>query len=83
MNMECYPRKQFQPIPHNTLQVTNVVVNLVAKCDLSNKGYHVICPPWGPGGLSRECVLRIPMRVVKGDSNGAPLYSGGGGDLVV
>ena len=21
----------------------------------------------GPGGLSRECVLRIPMRVVKGD----------------
>ena len=22
---------------------------------------------WGPGGLSRECVLRIPMRVVKGD----------------
>ena len=23
--------------------------------------------PWGPGGLSRECVLRIPMRVVKGD----------------
>ena len=24
-------------------------------------------PPWGPGGLSRECVLRIPMRVVKGD----------------
>ena len=24
-------------------------------------------PPWGPGGLSRECVLLIPMRVVKGD----------------
>ena len=24
-------------------------------------------PPWGPGGLSRECILRIPMRVVKGD----------------
>ena len=24
-------------------------------------------PPWGAGGLSRECVLRIPMRVVKGD----------------
>ena len=24
-------------------------------------------PPWEPGGLSRECVLRIPMRVVKGD----------------
>ena len=24
-------------------------------------------PPWGLGGLSRECVLRIPMRVVKGD----------------
>ena len=24
-------------------------------------------PPWGPGGLSRECVLRIPMRVVKGE----------------
>ena len=25
--------------------------------------------PWGPGGLSRECVLRIRilMRVVKGD----------------
>ena len=23
--------------------------------------------PWGPGDLSRECVLRIPMRVVKGD----------------
>ena len=23
--------------------------------------------PWGPGGLSRECVLRIPLRVVKGD----------------
>ena len=22
---------------------------------------------WGPGGLSRESVLRIPMRVVKGD----------------
>ena len=22
---------------------------------------------WGPVGLSRECVLRIPMRVVKGD----------------
>ena len=25
-------------------------------------------PLWGPGGLSRECVLRIPMRVVKGDN---------------
>ena len=25
----------------------------------------------GPGGLSRECVLRIPMRVVKGDYNWA------------
>ena len=24
-------------------------------------------PPWGPGGLSRAWVLRIPMRVVKGD----------------
>ena len=24
-------------------------------------------PPWGPGGLSRECILRIPMRAVKGD----------------
>ena len=24
-------------------------------------------PPWGPGGLRREFVLRIPMRVVKGD----------------
>ena len=24
-------------------------------------------PPWGPGGLSRKCVLRIPMRVVNGD----------------
>ena len=24
-------------------------------------------PPWGPGGLSRECVLLIIMRVVKGD----------------
>ena len=23
--------------------------------------------PLGSGGLSRECVLRIPMRVVKGD----------------
>ena len=29
-------------------------------------------PPWGPEGFSRECVLRIPMRVVKGDQNGAP-----------
>ena len=28
-------------------------------------------PPWGPRGLSRECVLRIPMRVIKGDYNGA------------
>ena len=26
-----------------------------------------INPPWGPGGSSRECVLRILMRVVKGD----------------
>ena len=24
-------------------------------------------PPWGPGGLSRECVLRIPSVIVKGD----------------
>ena len=24
----------------------------------------------GPGGLSRECILRIPMRVVKGDKMG-------------
>ena len=24
-------------------------------------------PPSGPGGLSRECVLRIPMRAVKDD----------------
>ena len=30
---------------------------------------------WGPGDLSREGVLRIPMRVVKGDKNGASLYS--------
>ena len=32
-------------------------------------GVHRTAPnsPWGPGGLSRECVLRIPMRVVKGD----------------
>ena len=28
--------------------------------------------PVGTRGLSRECVLRIPMRVVKGDYNGAP-----------
>ena len=27
----------------------------------------IVLPPWGPRGLSRECVLRIPMRVVKGD----------------
>ena len=24
-------------------------------------------PPCGPGGLSRECVLRIPSVIVKGD----------------
>ena len=24
-------------------------------------------PPWGPWGLSRECVLRIPSVIVKGD----------------
>ena len=24
-------------------------------------------PPWGPGGISRECVLRIPSVIVKGD----------------
>ena len=24
-------------------------------------------PPWGPGGLSRECVLRIPSVIVKGN----------------
>ena len=29
--------------------------------------FWTVAPPWGPGGLSRECVLRIPMRVVKGD----------------
>ena len=27
----------------------------------------ILNPPWGPGGLSCECILRIPMRVVKGD----------------
>ena len=26
-----------------------------------------VIPRGGPGGLSGECVLRIPMRVVKGD----------------
>ena len=36
---------------------------------ISNKTsiLSLIPPPWGPGGLSREYVLRIPMRVVKGD----------------
>ena len=30
--------------------------------------YHYFAiTPWGPGGLSRERVLRIPMCVVKGD----------------
>ena len=24
-------------------------------------GLAYVLPPWGPGGLSRECVLRIPM----------------------
>ena len=33
--------------------------------DVEDITFHF--PPWGPGGLSRECVLRIPMRVVKGD----------------
>ena len=28
---------------------------------------HKTIPPWGPGGLSRECVLRIPSVIVKGD----------------
>ena len=27
----------------------------------------LVGPPWGPGGLSRECVLRIPSAIVKGD----------------
>ena len=30
----------------------------------------VIQPPWRPRGLSGECVLCIPMRVVKGNSKG-------------
>ena len=29
--------------------------------------YWKIKPPWGSGGLSRECVLCILVRVVKGD----------------
>ena len=29
--------------------------------------YTLYIPQWGPGGLSRECVFRISMRVVKGD----------------
>ena len=35
--------------------------------DMAGKITQKKLPPWGPGGLSRECVLRIPMRVVKGD----------------
>ena len=31
------------------------------------RGLDFWLPPWGPGGLSRECVLLIPMCVVKGD----------------
>ena len=34
---------------------------------VDNHAFAEHIPPWGPGGLSRECVLRIPMRVVKGD----------------
>ena len=30
-------------------------------------GVVSMSPRGDPGGLSRECVLRIPMRVVKGD----------------
>ena len=46
--------------------------NIPAKNDNSSSLYLVMVkmfyyPPWGPGGLIRECVLRIPMRVVKGD----------------
>ena len=37
--------------------------NLAFSCQISIPQ----SPPWGPGGLSRECVLRNPMRVVKGD----------------
>ena len=27
--------------------------------------------PWGPGGVSRECALPIPMSVIEGDWNWA------------
>ena len=29
-----------------------------------------LLPPWGPGSISRECVLRIPMRVLKATKMG-------------
>ena len=42
---------------------TALYKSFLKRCTLTNKAV----PPWGPGGLSRECVLRILMRVVKGD----------------
>ena len=53
----------------------SVTTQVVFGAHIENAGYNQLIssfindaiPPWGPGGLSRECVLRIPMRVVKGD----------------
>ena len=57
------------------MRITVSVVTFKLQITTLNNAYfnifmHLFCcgyPPWGPGGLSRECVLRIPMRVVKGD----------------
>ena len=45
--------------------ITNL--DLITEFDLL---HYCPPPPLGPGGLSRECVLRILMRAVKGDKMG-------------
>ena len=66
-----YREKGRDRIYNTRSKVTYTMLNQNAERDemrmLMFKLYFCVVPPWGPGGLSRECVLRIPMRVVKGD----------------
>ena len=54
--------KVYQKYPVTSIKVGCATRSLYAS---SGPKAEVTVPPWGPGELSREYVLRIPMRVVK------------------
>ncbi|MES9880152.1 MAG: hypothetical protein ABW185_04645 [Sedimenticola sp.] len=43
MDMKCYLGKIFSPVQQGTLQGTSVVMDMLQRCDLLRKSYHVVC----------------------------------------